>query len=83
MEWFLAFVGLMVIVALIRVRNQTKNSKGHSMGSSANEPVHFWMGTNFEDSGGGSGLDSGSMESGGGSFDGGGSDGGGGDSSGF
>lgn len=83
MEWFFAFVGLMVIIAIIRVRNRTQPSRRHSTGSSANEPVHFWMGTNFENSDGGGGLDSGSIESGGDSFDGGGSDGGGGDSSGF
>lgn len=83
MEWFFAFVGLMVIIAIIRLRNRTKSSSGHPMGSSVNQPVHFWMGTNFENSDGGGGLDSGSAESGGGSFDGGSSDGGGGDSSGF
>lgn len=81
MEWFFAFVGLMLILAIIRLRNGSKHSNGQTMGS--NEPVHYWIGTEIGNSDVGSGLDSGSTESGGGSFDGGSSDGGGGDSSGF
>ena len=79
MEFFFIVVGLMVILALIRVLQGPNASKDHTIGS--NEPVHFWMSADAGSSHDGGGLDSGSTD--GGSFDGGGSDGGGGDSSGF
>ena len=81
MELFLGFVGIMVILALIRLWNGPKDSKGQMMGS--NEHMHYWIPPDPGTSDGGGGIGSDSMESGGGSFDGGGSDGGGGDSSGF
>ena len=81
MEFFFIVVGLMVILALIRVWQRPNASKKHTIGS--NEPVHFWMGPDVGGSHGEGGWDGGSTDSGGDSFDGGGSDGGGGDSSGF
>lgn len=80
MEWFFAFVGLMVIIALIRLRSGSKQSKNRKPGSDV--PVHYWMGNDAGSFDGGGGWDGGG-ESGGDSFDGGSSDGGGGDSSGF
>ena len=41
MELFLGFVGIMVILALIRLWNGPKDSKGQMMGS--NEHMHYWI----------------------------------------
>lgn len=81
MEWFFVFVGLMVILALIRISNGSKNSTGQTLGS--NEPTHYWMHNDPGISNGEGAIASDSVDSGAGSFDGGSSDGGGGDSSGF
>lgn len=82
MEWFCSFVGVMAIIALIRVWNRPNNSNRRTMRS--NEPAaHYWFTHDAVTSDGGGGYDAGSTESGGDSFDGGSSDGGGGDSSGF
>ena len=76
MEFFFGLVGLMVILALIRVWRGSGASKDQSPGTS--ESVHYWTSHEAGSSHGGGGS-----EGGGSSFDGGGSDGGGGGSSSF